>query len=328
MADTFRAFVVDEQPGSGRFKDLKTGDLPNEKVLVDVQYSSLNYKDGLCVTGKGKIARSFPMVAGIDLAGTVAESSDPNFKPGDVVGATGAGLSESMWGGYASRMRVKPEILFKIPKPFGPLEAMAIGTAGVTAMVGVMRLEHNGLTPEKGEVLVTGAAGGVGSVGIAILAKRGYRVVASTGRPALHEYLKSLGAAEIIDRKELDRAPKPLEKARWAAALDGVGGRTLATVLATTKEEGSVGAYGLAGGADLNMTVMPFILRAVNLLGINYLPQSKAYREEVWRRLATDFDPAKRDAMTRVEPLSKVAELADAILAGQVRGRVVIDVNK
>jgi putative YhdH/YhfP family quinone oxidoreductase len=328
MAETFRAFLVDEQPGSGRFKELATGDLPDEKVLVDVAYSSLNYKDGLCVTGKGKIARSFPMVPGIDLAGTVAESSDPNFKPGDVVGVTGGGTSETVWGGYASRMRVKPEILFKIPKPFGPKEAMAIGTAGVTAMVGVMRLEHNGLTPDKGEVLVTGAAGGVGSVGIAILAKRGYRVVASTGRPELHDYLKSLGAAEIIERSALDRAAKPLEKARWAAALDGVGGRTLATVLATTKEEGSVGAYGLAGGAELAMTVMPFILRAVNLLGINYWPQSKATREEVWRRLASDFPADKREAMTRLEPLSKITALAEEILAGKVRGRVVIDVNR
>jgi acrylyl-CoA reductase (NADPH) len=195
-------------------------------------------------------------------------------------------------------------------------------------MVGVMRLEHNGLTPDKGEVLVTGAAGGVGSVGIAILAKRGYRVVASTGRPELHDYLKSLGAADIIDRKELDRVPKPLEKGRWAGALDGVGGRTLATVLATTKEEGSVGAYGLAGGAELNMTVMPFILRAVNLLGVNYWPQSKAYREDVWKRLAADFPAKAREAMTRVEPLSNIAALAEEILAGQIRGRVVIDVRK
>ena len=330
MSDTFRAYVVDEttSPRQSGFRDLTLADLPKEKVLVDVAYSSLNYKDGLAVTGKGKIARNFPMVCGIDLAGTVAASDDPAFKPGDAVVAIGGGLSETHWGGYTQRMRVASEMLVKLPAPFTAFDAMAIGTAGYTAMVGVMALEEAHVTPDKGEVLVTGAAGGVGSVGVTVLAKLGYRVAASTGRPQESDYLKALGASEIIARADLDRASKPLEKARWAGALDSVGSRTLATVLAQTKEQGAVAACGLAGGTDLPVTVMPFILRAVKLLGVNYLFIPPEWRARAWQRLASDLDPRKLASMTRVEPLSKIQDLAEAIIAGQTRGRIVIDVNK
>ncbi len=328
-ADTFKAFVVDQVDGkyTGGFRDLTLKDLPPEKVLVDVAYSSLNYKDGLAVTGKGKIVSKFPMVCGIDLAGTVAESDDPRFKKDDKVVALGAGQSEWLWGGYSQRMRVRPEILTKIPAPYTPELAMAIGTAGYTAMIAVMALEHEGITPDKGEIVVTGAAGGVGSISVALLAKLGYRVVASTGRAETHDYLRALGAADFIARSELDRPSKPLEKARWAGAVDSVGSKTLATVIAQTKEEGAVAACGLAGGADLPVTVMPFILRAVRLIGINYLPQAAAKKDEAWARLARDLDPAKLARMTTTEPLSKIQELAETILKGATRGRTIIDVN-
>ena len=329
MADTFKAFVVDQVDGkySGGFRDLTVADLPPEKVLVDVAYSSLNYKDGLAVTGKGRIVSKFPMVCGIDLAGTVAESDDPRFKRGDKVVALGAGQSETIWGGYAQRMRVKPEILTKIPAPYTPELAMAIGTAGYTAMIAVLGLEHEGVTPDKGEIVVTGAAGGVGSVSVAVLAKLGYTVVASTGRADTHEYLRNLGASSFIDRAELDRAAKPLEKARWAGAVDSVGSRTLATILAQTQQEGAVAACGLAGGADLPVTVMPFILRAVKLIGINYLPVSEEKKNQAWSRLARDLEPAKLASMTTTQPLSKIQELAETILKGATRGRTIIDVN-
>ncbi len=329
MADTFKAFVVDQVDGkyTGGFRDLTVADLPPEKVLVDVAYSSLNYKDGLAVTGKGRIVSKFPMVCGIDLAGTVAESDDPRFKKGDKVVALGAGQSETIWGGYSQRMRVKPEILTKIPAPYTPELAMAIGTAGYTAMIAVMGLEHEGITPDKGEIVVTGAAGGVGSVSVALLAKLGYTVVASTGRADTHDYLRKLGAAAFIDRSELDRAAKPLEKARWAGAVDSVGSRTLATILAQTQQEGAVAACGLAGGADLPVTVMPFILRAVKLIGINYLPVSEAKKNEAWARLARDLEPAKLASMTKTAPLSQIQDLAETILKGATRGRTIIDVN-
>lgn len=328
-SQSFRAYVVDQADGkyTGGFRDLTEADLPREKVLVDVAYSSLNYKDGLAVTGKGKIVSKFPMVCGIDLAGTVAESDDPRFKKGDKVVALGAGQSETIWGGYAQRMRVKPEILTKIPAPYTPELAMAIGTAGYTAMIAVMGLEHEGITPDKGEIVVTGAAGGVGSISVAVLAKLGYRVVASTGRADTHDYLRALGASDFIARADLDRPCKPLEKARWAGAVDSVGSKTLATILAQTHQEGAVAACGLAGGADLPVTVMPFILRAVKLIGINYLPVSEAKRDEAWARLARDLDPAKLASMTRTEPLSKIEQLADTILKGATRGRTIIDVN-
>ena len=327
MVRHFQAFVVDEPPGSGRIESLTLADLPDESVLVEVAYSSLNYKDALAVTGNGKIARKFPMVCGIDLAGKVLESADPRFMPGDNVAAIGSGLSEHMWGGYAGCMRVKPDVLFKIPEPFDAKEIMAIGTAGYTAMVGIMMLEKAGMSPERGEVLVTGAGGGVGSIAITVLASLGYRVVASSGRVELSDYFKWLGAAEIIPRAELDRIPKPLEKGRWGGALDSVGSKTLATVLATTKEMGCVGACGLAGGSDLPTNVMPFILRGVRLIGVNYYLQPEGTREVAWARLANEFPAEKRSAMTRMEPLSRIRGLSEEILAGRIRGRVVIDVR-
>jgi acrylyl-CoA reductase (NADPH) len=247
MPDSFRAYAVDQVDGKqkGGFRDLTNADLPNEPVLIDVAYSSLNYKDGLAVTGKGKVIRKFPMVPGIDLAGTVIESADPAFKPGNAVVTTcWGGTSEIIWGGYTGRQRIDPANMIRLPQAFTAQQAMAIGTAGYTAMLSVLALEHEGLRPDKGEVLVTGAAGGVGSVSIALLAMLGYKVVASTGRIETHDYLKSLGASRIIARADLDRVPKPLESERWAGAIDSVGSKTLATVLAQLHEEGAVAACG------------------------------------------------------------------------------------
>ena len=330
MPDTFRAFVVDEDGGTynSGFRDLTLADLPDEKVLVDISHSSLNYKDGLAVSGKAKIVRKFPMVCGIDMVGTVADSADARFKVGDLVLGTGWGMSETMWGGYSARMKFSPDILTKVPKGFTAENIMAIGTAGYTAMLSVMALEHAGVRPEQGEVLVTGAAGGVGSVATAVLAKLGYTVIASTGRPETHNYLKSLGAKDFIARTDLSHPTKPLEKAHWAGAVDSVGGQTLATILAQTKEEGAVAAGGLAGGTDLPTSVMPFILRGVKLLGIIYFPADAGLRAKAWNRLATDLEQDKINAITTIEPLSNITDLAEKILSGQTQGRVVIDVNR
>jgi len=332
MTPTFRGYVVDQKDGKyvSGFRDLTVADLPDADVLVDVDYSSLNYKDGLAVKGARPIARSFPMLCGIDLAGTVAESRSPAFKPGDRVVATGGGgLSETMWGGYAAKTRVKSDVLVKLPAGFTTKQAMAIGTAGYTAMLAVLELEHNGVTPDKGEVLVTGAAGGSGSVAVAVLAKLGYRVVASTGRESTHDYLKTLGASAIIARSELDRASKPLEAQRWAGVVDTVGSKTLVTALAQTKDNGVVTAFGLAGGADLPGSVLPFILRAVKLIGIYYhIPSVKAWREQAWERLDRDLDKGLLDSLTVEEPLSRIEALAEQILRGETRGRTVIDVKK
>ncbi|MBL8630102.1 MAG: oxidoreductase [Rhodospirillaceae bacterium] len=327
---TFRAFVVDEVEGkyTGGFRDLTVADLPKDGVLVDVAYSTLNYKDGLAVTGRGKIVRKFPMVCGIDLAGTVVESPDPNFKPGDKVLVNGWGLSETFWGGYTTKQRVNPDFLVRVPGAFDLKQTMAIGTAGYTAMLCVLALEDAGVKPANGDILVTGAVGGVGSVAVALLAKLGYRVVASTGRPAAAEYLKQLGAADIIARADLDKPARPLEKARWAGVIDSVGSKTLGMAIAQTHEEGAVAACGLAGGTDLPTTVMPFILRGVKLLGVNSVTCPNARRVQAWDRLAKDLDMAKLDAMTTTEPLSKIVALGEQILRGETRGRVVIDVTK
>jgi acrylyl-CoA reductase (NADPH) len=326
---TFRAFVVDEVEGkyTGGFRHLSVSDLPAEPVLVDIAYSTLNYKDGLAVTGKGKIARKFPMVCGIDLAGTVSESADAAYKPGDKILVNGWGLSETAWGGYTAKQRINPKFITRLPAAFNFQQSMAIGTAGYTAMLCVLALEDAGITPDSGDVLVTGAVGGVGSVAVALLAKLGYRVVASTGRPAAAEYLKHLGAADIIARADLDKTARPLEKARWAGVVDSVGGKTLGMAIAQTLEEGAVAACGLAGGTDLPTTVMPFILRGVKLLGINSVTCPAARRDQAWARLANDLDLAKLAAMTTVEPLSKIQNLGEQILRGETRGRVVIDVN-
>lgn len=329
MGDGFRAIVIEDVDGRQKaaMKELVLADLPDHDVLVDIAYSTLNYKDGLAVMGR-KIARSVPMVGGIDLAGTVAESRHPDWKPGDKVLVNGFGLSERHWGGYAQRQRLKAEWLVPLPDAFDFRQAMAIGTAGYTAMLSVMALEEAGLAPGEREVLVTGAAGGVGSVAIALLAKLGHRVTAATGRPETHDYLKGLGATGFVAREELAEDAKPLEAERWAGAVDSVGSKTLARVLAQTAYGGAVAACGLAGGADLPTTVMPFILRGVKLLGIDSVMAPQALRRRAWDRLAQDL-PADRLAEigAEVAPLSAVPELAARILKGEVRGRIVIDVN-
>jgi len=331
MADTFTAFVIEDADGKpkGGFKQLNLSDLPDHDVLVEVAYSTLNYKDGLAVSGKGKIARKLPMVAGIDLAGSVVESRSPDWKPGDKVIVNGWGLSETQWGGYSRFQRVKAEWLTRLPDAFSPEEAMAIGTAGYTAALCVDALEDWGtIKPGGNEVLVTGAAGGVGSVAVALLAKAGYPVTASTGRPETHEYLAGLGASNFIDRAALLEKGPPLQKERWAGAVDSVGGITLVNVLSQTVWGGAVAACGLAGGADLPGTVLPHILRSVTLIGVDSVAAPAARRDRAWKRLARHLDKAHLTAMYEVQPMSKLPDLAPRILAGQVRGRVVIDVTK
>ena len=329
MSDTFKALIVDNKDDSytASIEDLSISDLPDEPTLIEVSYSTLNYKDGLAVTGKGKIVRKFPMVCGIDLAGTVIDSADSKFGVGDKVLVNGWGLSETHWGGFTQKQRVKSEFITRVPEQFSMRDTMAIGTAGYTAMLCVLALEDAGVNPDQGEIVVTGAAGGVGSVAVALLAKLGYRVVASTGRKEEAEYLMSLGASDVIGRDDLSREARPMEKGRWAGGVDSVGSRTLATMLAETKEEGAVAACGLAGGADLPTTVMPFILRGVKLLGVNSVTCTSARRDQAWERLAKDLDMDRLTDMTTVEPLSRVPVLAEDILRGLVRGRVVIDVN-
>lgn len=330
MSDTFNAFLAEDVGGKTQasLKQLKTADLPEGDVTIRVAYSTINYKDGLAITGKAKIARRLPMVYGIDLAGTVEESTASAYKPGDQVLINGWGLSESHWGGFSQKARVKSDWLVPVPTPFSLKQAMAIGTAGYTAMLCILGIEHAGVTPSAHEVLVTGAAGGVGSVAVAILAKLGYKVAASTGRPELQDYLISLGATTIVERAALATpSGRPLDAERWSAGVDSVGGETLASVLRGTRYGGAVAACGLAGGSNLPTTVLPFILRGVSLIGIDSVMCPTAKRLEAWRRLARDLPLDKLDAMTTVEPMSKLPELAPAILEGKVRGRVVIDVN-
>ena len=331
MDGTFTALVILDEGGKARpiFKQLTLADLPDHEVLVEVDFSTLNYKDGLVVSGnRNKVARKLPIVAGIDLAGTVIESRSPAWRAGDKVVVNGFGLSETHYGGYSRYARVKPEWLVRLPSVFRPEDAMAIGTAGYTSALCVDALVDFGLTKEAGEVLVTGAAGGVGSVAIALLAAAGLDVVASTGRPETHDYLKTLGAHSFVDRASLQEKGPPLQKERWAGAIDVVGGVTLANVLAQTKYGRGVAACGLAASADLPATVLPHILRSVALLGVDSVMAPMAKRERAWQRLARDLPAKKLAAMTRVEPMSKLVELAGSILAGQVRGRVVIDVRR
>lgn len=331
MSESFAAVVIEESDGKpkAQFKQLTLSDLPDNDILVEVAFSSLNYKDGLAVTGKGKIARKLPMVAGIDLSGTVVESRAPGWKAGDKVIVNGWGLSETQWGGYSRFARVKPEWLVRLPGAFSLEEAMAIGTAGYTAALCVDALDHWGsLAAHNPDILVTGAAGGVGSVAVALLSAAGAHVTAATGRPQTHDYLRGLGASAFISRDELLEKGGPLQKERWAAAVDSVGDVTLANVLAQTKYGGAVAACGLAGGAGLPATVLPHILRGVALLGVDSVMAPQPKREAAWTRLARDLDAAKLREMTSVEPLSKIFELAPKILAGQTRGRVVIDIAK
>ncbi len=332
MSDTFNALVLDrneDKSVSATIKRLTLADLPDEDVLVDVAYSTVNYKDGLAVTGASPIVRKFPMVAGIDLAGTVATSRDSRFQPGDRVLVNGYGLSERFWGGYAQRQKLKPEWLVRVPDAFSLEEAMAIGTAGYTAMLCVQAIRDWGVKPEAGPVVVTGAAGGVGTVAIMLLARLGYSVTAVTGRvEEARALLEQLGASEIIPRADLARDAAPLEAERWAAAVDTVGANTLASVIAQTRYEGIVTACGLAGGAGLPSSVMPFILRGVTLRGIDSVMAAQPRRQRAWDELAKLVDRDLLRAIYEVEPLARVPELGRAILAGAIKGRVVIDVNR
>lgn len=330
MTETFRALILrasGEKTYQAQFEDLPLEALPEGDVLVDVAYSDLNYKDGLAVTGKGKIARRLPLVPGIDFAGTVAHSDDPRYAVGDAVVLTGWGVGEGHWGGYAEKARVSGEWLVPLPAGLTPRQAMAVGTAGFTAMQCVLALEDGGVTPERGPVVVTGAAGGVGSIAVAVLAQRGYEVHAVTGRPETRDYLRDLGAADFIDRAAMAEKCRPLESARWAGAVDTVGSSTLARVLAETKDWGTVAACGLAGGFDLPTTVMPFILRGVRLQGINSVTVPRAERELIWQRIVRDLPLDKLEATVEEIALDQVPERAEAILAGRVRGRTVVRIG-
>ena len=303
-------------------------ELPPGEVTVDIAYSSLNYKDALAVTAKGKIIRKFPMVIGIDLAGTVVESATDEFKPGDRVIGLAQGLGETEWGGFAQRQRVLAKTLVPLPATLSLEEAMQIGTAGFTAMLCVMALDAYGLVPGDREIVVTGAAGGVGSIAVLLLARRGHRVAASTGRPELEPYLRDLGASSIIPRDELAKKPAPLESERWLGGIDTVGGDSLATLFAQTAYEGAIACCGMAGGHELTTTVWPLILRNVALLGVSSIHTSKAKRVEAWTRLANEVDRAKLASISRTEPLSRIVELSEDVLGGRVRGRLAIDVNR
>jgi acrylyl-CoA reductase (NADPH) len=325
---TFKAIVIEKSDGGQRvgLTDFDEANLMEGDVTVRVEWSTVNYKDGLAVTGKAPVVRRFPMIAGIDLAGTVESSSHPQWQPGDKVIVNGWGMGETHLGGYAEKARVKGDWLVRLPARHSAREAMAIGTAGYTAMLAVMALERHGVAPQQGQVIVTGAAGGVGSVAVALLAQRGFTVIASTGRLSEADYLRTLGAAEIIERKELAGAAKPLARERWAGGIDSVGSTTLANVLSMTRYGGAVAACGLAGGMDLPASVAPFILRGVSLLGIDSVMCPIDRRREAWQRLATDLDAGKLAAMTSEIDLAGVIEAGRRIVEGGVRGRIVVKV--
>lgn len=327
----FRALVMEKDEvgqSVARLKDLDDSALPNGEVTVDVHYSTLNYKDGLCLSPSGGgLVRAWPHVPGIDFAGTVQASSDARYAPGDKVVLTGWRVGEVHWGGYAQRARVRADWLVPLPAGLTPRDAMAVGTAGLTAMLAVQALEDHGLTPARGEVLVTGAAGGVGSVAVALLAALGYKVAAVTGRPETADYLTGLGAARIVPRADLaETVKRPLEAETWAGCVDAVGGAMLARVLGQMAYGGSVAAVGLAGGAGLPATVIPFLLRGVNLLGIDSVMQPFAARQRAWDRIARDLPMDRLAAMIRTARLADLPDLGAAILRGQVQGRVVVDV--
>jgi acrylyl-CoA reductase (NADPH) len=326
---TFKAIRIDkaEKGQTVTLVDFDENDLMDGEVTVKVAWSTINYKDGLALTGKAPVVRRFPMIPGIDLAGTVEASSNPAWKPGDQVILNGFGLGETHLGAYGEKARVKGEWLVPLPAGMSGRDAMAIGTAGYTAMLAVMALEHQGLTPDRGPVVVTGAAGGVGSVAIAVLAKLGYRVIASTGRPQEGGYLRDLGAAEVIERAELTGTPRALGKERWAGGIDAVGSTTLANVLSMTSYGGAVAACGLAGGMDLPTSVAPFILRGVCLLGIDSVMCPLKRRREAWNRLASDLDRGKLEGMTSEVGLGQVQDFGSAILEGRVRGRIVVKIG-
>jgi acrylyl-CoA reductase (NADPH) len=326
---TFKAIVVEKSEGGQKvgLADFDEANLMDGDVTVHVEWSTVNYKDGLALTGKAPVVRRFPMIPGIDFAGTVESSSHPQWKPGDRVILNGWGVGETHLGGYAEKARVKGDWLVPLPARNSARGAMAIGTAGYTAMLAVIALERHGVTPRQGAVIVTGAAGGVGSVAVSLLAKLGFAVIASTGRPAEADYLKSLGAQEIIERKELAGASRPLGPERWAGGIDTVGSTTLASVLSMTRYGGAIAACGLAGGMDLPTTVAPFILRGVSLIGIDSVMCPLERRREAWKRLASDIDAGKLAAMTSEIDLAGVMEAGRRIVEGGVRGRIVVKIG-
>jgi len=326
----FNAILIERDPPPYRasLKKLEESQLPAGDVSVRVEYSTLNYKDALAITGKGPVVRQFPLVPGIDFAGTVDESSNPGFKRGDKVLLNGWGVGEAHWGGLAQVARVKADWLIPLPGALTTRQAMAVGTAGYTAMLCVMALERHGVTPGDGEILVTGAAGGVGSIAVALLSKLGFRVVAMTGRPAESGFLTELGAAEIMDRAAYAGAGRPLAKERWAGAIDVVGSHTLANVCASLRYGGVVAACGLAGGMDFPGTVAPFILRGITLAGIDSVMRPRPDRVEAWRRLSRDLEINKLELLTVEISLAEALERAALFLAGQIRGRLVVDVNR
>jgi len=325
----FKAVVV-EKTEAGQAVGIRMfdeADLMDGDVTVRVSHSTLNYKDGLALTGKAPVVRRFPMIPGVDLAGAVEASSHPDFKPGDAVVLNGWGLGETHLGAYAEKVRVKGDWLIPLPQGLTPAQAMAVGTAGYTSMLCLMALERYGLRPDRGAAIVTGAVGGVGSVAVALLAKAGWHVIASTGRPEEADYLKELGAAEILDRSELAGSPKPLAKERWAAGIDTVGSTTLANALSMTRYGGAVAACGLAGGMDLPATVAPFILRNVALLGVDSVMAPKTLRLEAWNRIARELDHDTLAAMTSTIQLDEVVEAGREIVAGRIKGRVVVEIG-
>lgn len=321
----FQALVLDKTPEFGAaVREVDDGFLPEGDVTVAVDYSTLNYKDALAITNKSPVVRSWPMVAGIDGSGTVLESSSPMWKPGDAVVLDGFGVGETHKGCLAGKARLKSQWLIRRPQAFTARQAMAIGTAGYTAMLFVLALERHGVRAGDGEVLVTGATGGVGSVAVALLAKLGHKVVAATGKAAEADYLRSLGAAGVIDRAELSTPGKPLQKERWTAVVDAVGSHTLANACAQTRYGGAVAACGLAQGMDFPATVAPFILRGIALLGVDSVMAPIALREQAWSRLANDLDPKLLESMVTEIPLTGAIEAAQKLMAGQVRGRIVV----
>jgi acrylyl-CoA reductase (NADPH) len=330
MASMFNAILIERDPGPYRatLRNLDEAQLPPAEVDVRIDYSTLNYKDALAITGHGPVVRQFPMVPGIDFAGTVESSGHSAYKRGDKVVLNGWGVGETHWGGLAQKARVKADWLVPLPPAFTTRQAMAIGTAGYTAMLCVMALERHGVTPESGEILVTGAAGGVGSVAVAVLSKLGFRVAAMTGRPAESDFLKQLGAAEILDRAQFASAGKPLARERWAAAIDVVGSHTLANVCASLRYGGIVAACGLAGGMDFPATVAPFILRSITLAGVDSVMRPRPDRVEAWRRLSRDLDMKKLELLTEEISLSQAIPRAALFLQGKIRGRIVVDTNR
>lgn len=328
MPEKFKAILItrdDEKRQSVAITDLTEADLMGGDVTVEVEATTVNYKDGLAITGKAPVVRRFPMVPGVDFAGTVTASDNPEWKPGDKVILNGWGVGEVHYGAYAGKARVKGDWLVPLPAGLSARDAMAIGTAGYTAMLSVMALERHGISPARGPVIVTGAAGGVGSIAVSLLSGLGFTVVASTGRPAEAGYLKELGATEIVVREELATPAKPLGKERWAGGVDSVGSHTLANVLSMTSYGGAVAACGLAGGMDLPATVAPFILRGISLLGIDSVMAPKEIRLEAWGRIATDLDRGKLEALTTTIGFDGLIEAAKDIVEGKIRGRVVVE---